>query len=88
MYYDLLAPLARHVDMWEMVYHQIMGSPAAIVEWMSSTGLRPYLDSLDSDEERRCFAALLEERVAASYPRRSDGMVLFPFSRLSVIAYA
>jgi trans-aconitate 2-methyltransferase len=71
-----------------MVYHQIMESPAAIVEWMPGTGMRPYLDSLDSDEERRHFVALLAERVAASYPRRSDGTVLFPFSRLSVIAYA
>jgi len=88
VYYDLLAPLARAVDMWEMIYHQVMESPAAIVEWISSTGLRPYLDALDSDEERQRFVSLLEERVAASYPQRSDGMVLFPFQRISAIAYA
>lgn len=88
VYYDLLAPLARAVDMWEMVYHQVMESPAAIVEWISSTGLRPYLAALDSEDHRRCFVALLEARVAAAYARRSDGMVLFPFRRISVVAYA
>ena len=88
VYYDLLAPLACGVDLWETIYHQVMESPAAIVEWISSTGLRPYLDSLDSDERRRRFAALLAERVAASYPRRGDGRVLLPFRRTFVIAYA
>jgi trans-aconitate 2-methyltransferase len=88
VYYDLLAPVARAVDMWETVYHQVMESPAAIVEWISSTGLRPYLDALDADEERRHFISLLVQRVSSCYPRRSDGMVLFPFRRLSVIAYS
>ena len=88
VYYDLLAPLARDLDMWETIYHQVMESPAAIVEWISSTGLRPYLDSLDSDEERHRFGALLAERVAASHPRRTDGKVLLPFRRISVIAHA
>lgn len=88
VYYDLLAPLARSIDMWETIYHQVMKSPAAIVEWISSTGLRPYLEALDSDEERHHFASLLQERVSASYPPRSDGMVLFPFRRVFVIAYS
>ena len=88
VYYDLLAPVARAVDMWETVYHQVMESPAAIVDWISSTGLRPYLDALDAEEERRQFISLLVQRVASCYPQRSDGMVLFPFRRLSVIAYS
>jgi trans-aconitate 2-methyltransferase len=88
VYYDLLAPVARDVDMWETVYYQVMESPAAIVEWISSTGMRPYLDALGSDDERRRFVDLLVECVAASHPRRSDGTVLFPFRRTSVIAYA
>jgi trans-aconitate 2-methyltransferase len=87
VYYDLLAPLANGVDMWETIYHQVMESPDAIVEWISSTGLRPYLDALDETAQRR-FVSRLVERVRASYPQRSDGMVLFPFRRISVIAYA
>ncbi|MHB8762511.1 MAG: methyltransferase domain-containing protein [Coriobacteriia bacterium] len=88
VYYDLLAPLARAVDMWETVYYQVMDSPQAIVDWISSTGLRPYLDALDSEDERQHFVSLLTERVARSYRLASDGKVLFPFRRTSVIAYA
>lgn len=88
VYYDLLAPAARTVDMWETVYYQVMDSPAAIVEWISCTGLRPYLEALDSDHERQEFIAALLDRVESSYPLQQDGKVLFPFRRTSVIAYA
>jgi trans-aconitate 2-methyltransferase len=88
VYYDALAPVARDVDIWETEYHHVMASAAAIVDWMSSTGLRPYLAALASDEERRRFVSMLTERVTASYTRRSDGRVLFPFRRLFVVAYA
>lgn len=84
----MCSPPSPAVDMWETIYHQVMESPAAIVEWISSTGLRPYLDSLDAGEERRHFISLLVKRVASCYPQRSDGTVLFPFRRLSVIAYS
>jgi trans-aconitate 2-methyltransferase len=87
-YFDHLAPVAREVDMWETEYYHVMRSHAAIVEWISSTGLRPFLDVLDSAEERRRFKELLGGRVAASYSASEDGQVLFPFRRLFVVAYA
>jgi trans-aconitate 2-methyltransferase len=87
-YYDALAPLARSVDLWETEYHHVLESPSAIVEWISSTGLRPFLDALDSGDERERFTAMLLERVAAGFPRRADGNVLFPFRRIFIVAYA
>jgi trans-aconitate 2-methyltransferase len=87
-YYDHLAPLARSVDMWETVYYHVMDSAEAIVEWIASTGLRPYLGVLDSDDERELFLARLLKRVGESYAVRADGRVLFPFRRTFVIAYA
>jgi len=87
VYYDALAPLARSVDVWETEYHHVMQSPAAIVQWISSTGLRPFLGALASDQERERFLELLGQRVAEAYPTRSDGRVLFPFRRTFVIAY-
>ncbi|MBN2566368.1 MAG: methyltransferase domain-containing protein [Candidatus Eisenbacteria bacterium] len=87
VYYDVLAPLARSVDMWETVYYHVLESPAAIIEWISSTGLRPFLDALSSDDERERFTAMLLERVTDAYPPRSDGSVLFPFRRIFVVAY-
>jgi trans-aconitate 2-methyltransferase len=86
-YYDALAPRARAVDIWETQYFHVMDSPWAIVEWISSTGLRPFLDALDSDDERRRFTGLLADRVAAEYESKADGRVLFPFRRTFVIAY-
>lgn len=88
VYYDLLAPVARVVDTWETIYYQVMDSPTAIVEWISSTGLRPYLDALDSEQERQHFTSRLLGRVKESYSLQQDGKVLFPFRRTSVIAYA
>ena len=86
-YYDVLAPLARSVDAWETEYQHVMGSHEAIVEWIASTGLRPYLEALDTEVERQRFTAMLLERVRESYEIRSDGNVLLPFRRLFVVAY-
>jgi trans-aconitate 2-methyltransferase len=88
VYYDALAPAAHDVDLWETEYHHVLASPSAIVDWMSSTGLRPYLAALASDEERGRFVSMLTDRVASHYSRRADGRVLFPFRRLFVVAYA
>jgi trans-aconitate 2-methyltransferase len=88
VYYDALAARAKSVDLWETEYHHVMESPSAIVTWISSTGLRPFLDALASNDERERFVALLTERVVDSYARRSDRRVLFPFRRTFVIAYA
>lgn len=86
-YYDRLAPLARSMDVWETEYLHVMDSPAAIVDWISSTGLRPFLRALTTESERTRFLARLRRRVAESYDIRPDGKVLLPFKRIFVIAY-
>lgn len=88
VYYDALAPVARRVDLWETEYYHVLESPAAIIEWISSTGLRPFLDALDTDDERERFNSMLLERVTAAYPACADGNVLFPFRRVFFVAYA
>jgi trans-aconitate 2-methyltransferase len=87
-YYDHLAPQARSTDLWETEYVHVLDSPAAVVDWISSTGLRPFLDALESDADREEFVARLHERAREAYPLRTDGRVLFPFRRTFVIAYA
>lgn len=87
-YYDQLAPQARSVDVWETEYIHVMESASAIVDWISSTGLRPFLAALASDQERQEFVARLRERVGESYHPSADGRVLFGFRRVFVIAYA
>ena len=86
-YYDLLAPSARTLDLWTTRYFHVLDSPAAVVDWIASTGLRPFLDALESQDERESFVERLHERVGECYPRQLDGKVLFPFERLFVVAY-
>jgi trans-aconitate 2-methyltransferase len=87
LYYDTLQSLASHVDLWETTYHHVVDGPEAVLEWFRGTGLRPFLEVLTSDGERQRFEAMLLERYTASYPRRPNGKVLFPFRRLFFIAY-
>jgi trans-aconitate 2-methyltransferase len=87
LYYDTLAPPASHLDLWETTYYHILTGPEAILEWFRGTGLRPFLEALGPDEERRRFEQMLLERYTVSYPRQPDGRVLFPFRRLFFVAY-
>lgn len=85
-YYDVLAPHAARVDIWQTTYEQVMPDPAAIVEWVKGSGLRPYLEALRDDAERSAFLAAYTAAIDAAYPARSDGRRLFTFPRLFVVA--
>jgi trans-aconitate 2-methyltransferase len=84
-YYDLLAPVARSVDIWQTTYEHVMPSAEAIVDWVKGTGLRPYLDALP-DSERADFLAAYTLGIDAAYPARADGKRLFSFPRLFIVA--
>lgn len=84
-YFDRLQPLAATVDIWRTAYHHVLEGPAAIVEWVRGTGLRPWLDRLDASERAAYLDGYLE-RIAAAYPPLADGKVLLPFPRLFVVA--
>lgn len=86
-YYQLLAPLASHLDIWETRYHHPMTNHQAILDWMGSTGMRPYLDALSDVRDQQSFTKEVQKRVQDDYPLQPDGMVLFPFQRLFVVAY-
>jgi trans-aconitate 2-methyltransferase len=85
-YYDLLIGSAANVDTWHTIYQHPMASPAAIVEWVSGTGLRPFLDALETDEERKTFLADYERRLDIAYPQRADGKRLLAFPRIFFVA--
>jgi trans-aconitate 2-methyltransferase len=84
-YYDLLKPLATHVDIWHTVYNHVMAGPEAIVEWFRGSGLRPLLSALDGDM-RAGFVAEYMARIASAYPARFDGKLLLRFPRLFIVA--
>jgi trans-aconitate 2-methyltransferase len=84
-YYDLLAPQAQSVDIWQTRYEHVLGAAASIVEWLKGTGLRPYLEAL-SAAERPEYLEAYTQAIAAAYPARADGKRLFSFPRLFVVA--
>lgn len=84
-YYDMLAREAAHVDVWHTVYQHVMPTAGSIVDWLRSTGLRPFLDPLN-EELRASFLAEYERRIAEAYPERSDGNRLLAFPRMFIVA--
>jgi trans-aconitate 2-methyltransferase len=84
-YYDLLGLQADEVDVWRTTYHHRMGAPADIVQWLRSTGLKPFVEGLPEALQAR-FLADYEQRVAEAYPARADGRRLLAFPRLFIVA--
>ena len=84
-YFDLLAPDALHLDIWQTEYLQVLEGKHPVKEWTKGTWLKPLLDAV-KDPERSAFEQRYAELVAAAYPRRPDGRTLFPFRRLFIVA--
>jgi trans-aconitate 2-methyltransferase len=84
-YFDLLAPRAARLDIWETEYLQVLEGEHAVKEYTKSTWLSPLLAALE-EPERSQFEAAYTELVDAAYPRRPDGKTLFPFRRMFIIA--
>jgi len=84
-YYDIFAAEGVRADIWEVEYLQLLEGEDALVEWTKGTALKPLLDALGEPERGR-FLADYKARMRAAYPRRADGITLFPFRRLFIVA--
>lgn len=84
-YYDLLAPRAERVEIWETEYLQVLEGSDPVLEWVKGTGLRPVLSAL-GDAEREIYLAEYSRRLRDAYPQKPSGKTLYPFRRLFLVA--
>jgi trans-aconitate 2-methyltransferase len=84
VYYEALKPLTERIDIWRTQYHHVLPGATAIVEFVRSTGLRPFIEPL-SGPERAEFLARYKARIVAAYPPLADGAVLLPVPRLFIV---
>lgn len=85
-YYDLLTRYYKEVTIWKTQYVHVLSSYEEMVAFMSSTGLRPYLEELEEEHERSRFICLLMEELRKVYPIQENGKILYPFERMEWIA--
>jgi trans-aconitate 2-methyltransferase len=84
-YYDCLAPICTDVEIWETIYQHVLPGVSAIVDWFSSTALKPFLDALPASEQpafKQDYLTALE----TAYPQRADGRILLTMPRLFIVA--
>jgi trans-aconitate 2-methyltransferase len=81
-YYECLAPLDGSVEVWETTYWHVLGGHGALIDWYKGTGMRPWLELLEGESERKAFTDAVLETAAPEYPLRDDGSVFFPFRRI------
>ncbi len=86
-YYDLLSDLTTRMDLWITTYLHVMDSRQDLIDWYSSTGLKPYLSRIGTEEGRKQFADQVLEVCSGQYPNQRDGKVIFPFRRLFFVAW-
>jgi len=84
-YHQILRPLCSRLDIWRTSYHHLLKGHQGIVDMLSSTGLRPFLDPLTPDERER-YLADYRKGISPHYPVMDDGLILFPFPRLFILA--
>ena len=84
-YYDVLKPLTSELEVWETIYQQVLTGKDPVAQYTASTGLMPYMQLLDK-AEGEAFYASYAKLLAEAYPTRADGITLFPFRRLFIVA--
>lgn len=84
-YYDILTDAGCDVDIWRTTYYHKMRSHQAIIDWVSATGLRPWLQDLSQSEQIN-YLARYQELLEQQYPLQENGQILLAFPRLFMVA--
>lgn len=72
-YYDILSEAGCEVDIWRTTYYHQMPSHQAIIDWVTATGLRPWLQDLSESEQQHFLTRYHHAGRAISPPgERTD----------------
>lgn len=66
-YYDILSEAGCEVDIWRTTYYHQMPSHRAIIDWVTATGLRPWLQDLTESEQQH-FLTRYHQMLEEQYP--------------------
>lgn len=83
--YDILAEVSSNVTMWETTYYHIVPEFQSVIDWYKGSGLRPYLERLNENEQNEFLDELLC-RIKDNYTIRKDNNVILKMPRLFFIA--
>jgi trans-aconitate 2-methyltransferase len=86
-YYDQLSAVSKRIFLWHTTYYHVMDSHQGLIDWYASTGMKPYLERLESDDLRRLLQSQVLDECRHAYPEQQDCKILFPFKRLFFVAY-
>ncbi len=80
-YFDILSDLSNDFRIWKTIYCHRMPTHRSILEWYSSTGLKPYFDKLN-DGESVLFEKDILDEIEKQFPVQKNGEIIFRFPRL------
>jgi trans-aconitate 2-methyltransferase len=84
-YYSILRPHVASLDVWITEYVQALTGDNPVAEFTKGSFIGAWLSAL-GDEDARAFETEYRAAVAAAYPKRTDGVTLFPFRRFFLVA--
>ncbi len=84
-HYDILSEAGCEVDIWRTTYYHQMPSHQAIIDWVTATGLRPWLQDLTESEQQH-FLTRYHQMLEEQYPLQENGQILLAFPRLFIVA--
>lgn len=85
-YIEILSKCCTEFDIWETKYFHLLPNHQALIEWIRSTKIRPYLAKLDFEKGIAFEKEILDKAISA-YPPTKNGDIIFGFKRLFFKAY-
>ena len=76
-YYDVVGPLCSRIDLWETEYITSKDNPKAILDFIRGSGLRPFVQVLETKKEIQDFEAMILDGYTKAYPVREAAKFCF-----------